>query len=169
MKTIKQIADEIGVTKQAVWKRMNNQLMENLQGLATKKNNTLYISEEGEQIIKQAFHEHDIPLKAKAEEISIQSQQLIDLLREQLKVVTEQNIKLTEELSKEREHSRQQYGQILELTNKVAELADNAQRLHARDIIIPKLSESDEEAMHETVVKKNNGKKKHRGSGRKKD
>jgi len=56
MKTIRQIAEEIGVTKQAVFYRIKNPPLSNaLHSLMTKENGILMISLDGETLIKQAF------------------------------------------------------------------------------------------------------------------
>jgi len=56
MKTIKQIADEIGVSKQAVQKRIAREpLCTSLSMYIDKKGNTIYIQGKGETLIKEAF------------------------------------------------------------------------------------------------------------------
>jgi len=56
LKTIKQIADEIGVTKQAVQKRISREpLYTSIQPCLQTKGGTKYIDEIGENLIKQAF------------------------------------------------------------------------------------------------------------------
>ena len=56
MKTIKQIADEIGVSKQAIFYRMKKPPLSNtLQPLMTKLDGVLMVSFDGETLIKQAF------------------------------------------------------------------------------------------------------------------
>lgn len=56
MKTIRQIADEIGVSKQAVQKRLSREpLYTCIQPYISTKEHTKYISVDGEILIKQAF------------------------------------------------------------------------------------------------------------------
>lgn len=56
MKTIRQIANEIGVSKQAVFKKMKCEpLSTSLQGLTTTVDGKLMVSVDGEKLIKQAF------------------------------------------------------------------------------------------------------------------
>lgn len=56
MKTIKQIADEIGVSKQAIFYRIKKPPLSNaLQSLSSKENGVLMIAFDGEMLIKQAF------------------------------------------------------------------------------------------------------------------
>lgn len=54
-KTIKQIADEIGVTKQAVYKRFKGKLNTVCAPYAHTEDGILYLDEQGEQIIKNDF------------------------------------------------------------------------------------------------------------------
>jgi hypothetical protein len=61
MKTIKQIADEIGVSKQAVFYRIKRPPLSNtLQSLTTKIDGVLMVEFDGEILIKQAFFENTV-------------------------------------------------------------------------------------------------------------
>ncbi|MGM0117394.1 DUF536 domain-containing protein [Enterococcus sp. AZ189] len=55
-KTIKQLADELGVSKQAVWQKIKRDTSTDLRQLMIKKGNTVYVSIEGQNIIKSMFH-----------------------------------------------------------------------------------------------------------------
>lgn len=55
MKTIRQIADEIGVSKQAVYKRYKGKLHTVCAPYAHTEQGVLYIEEQGETFIKQDF------------------------------------------------------------------------------------------------------------------
>ena len=56
MKTIRQIANEIGVSKQAIFKKMKCEpLSTSLQGLTTTVDGKLMVSVDGEKLIKQAL------------------------------------------------------------------------------------------------------------------
>ena len=55
MKTIRQIADEIGVSKQAVYKRYKGKLHTVCAPYAHTEQGILYIEEQGEALIKQDF------------------------------------------------------------------------------------------------------------------
>ena len=58
MKTIRQIADEIGVSKQAVFKKIKREpLSTSLQGLTAMVDGRLMVEVDGEKLIKQAFSE----------------------------------------------------------------------------------------------------------------
>ena len=55
-KTIKQIAEEIGVSRQAVYKKIKTEpLSTSLQGLTALVDSRLTVSVDGEKLIKQAF------------------------------------------------------------------------------------------------------------------
>ena len=55
MKTIREIAEEIGVSKQAVYKRYKGKLYKSVLPYARMVSGTVYILEQGESIIKQDF------------------------------------------------------------------------------------------------------------------
>ena len=56
IKTIREIAEEIGVSKQAVFKKINRQpLSTELMGLTATVDGRLMVSVDGEKLIKQAF------------------------------------------------------------------------------------------------------------------
>lgn len=56
MKTVRQIADELGVSKQAVFKKMKREpLSTSLRGLTSTVDGRLTVSVDGEKLIKQAF------------------------------------------------------------------------------------------------------------------
>ena len=59
MKTIRQIADEIGVSKQAVYKRFKGKLHTVCAPYAHMEQGVLYIEEQGETLIKQDFLRYD--------------------------------------------------------------------------------------------------------------
>ncbi|MGM0260587.1 RepB-like protein [Enterococcus sp. AZ102] len=54
-KTIKEIADEIGVSKQAVWQKIKKESSINLRQFTSKKGNTVYVDIDGQKAIKSAF------------------------------------------------------------------------------------------------------------------
>ena len=59
MKTIRQIADEIGVSKQAVFKKIKREpLSTSLQELTATVDGRLMVEVDGEKLIKQAFSEN---------------------------------------------------------------------------------------------------------------
>lgn len=59
MKTIRQIADELGVSKQTVYKRYKGRLYTDVAPYAHTEQGVLYIEEQGEALIKQDFLKGD--------------------------------------------------------------------------------------------------------------
>lgn len=124
-KTVKQIADELGVSKQAVHqKRKSKELSTALQPFTSTVDGVVYISVDGENLIKQAF------LKNDRKQVDDKLSSTVDgsftpsftppedseiiFLRGQVE-------KLQTELEKEREHNREKDKQLLDTLNKLAE------------------------------------------------
>lgn len=124
-KTVKQIADELGVTKQAVHqKRKSKELSTALQPFTTTVDGVVYISVDGENLIKRAF------LRNARKQVDGSFTTTVDgsftpsftppedseivFLRGQVE-------KLQTELEKEREHNREKDKQLLDTLNKLAE------------------------------------------------
>ena len=142
MKTIRQIADEIGVSKQAVFKKIKREpLSTSLQGLTATVDGKLMVEVDGEKLIKQAFSEIapsttdnqlTVEVDGLVDEPSTKSEEktaevdgqnrLYEILERELQAKNEQIAALQAELSKERQHSREQ-------AERIAVLADQAQRL----------------------------------------
>ena len=55
LKTIKELADEIGVSKQAVWQKIKKEPSIDLRQFTSKKGNTVYVDVDGQKVIKNAF------------------------------------------------------------------------------------------------------------------
>lgn len=55
MKTIKQLSAELGISKEAIYKKLKYQLNEELNGHAVKLDGVTHIDEEGECIIRQSM------------------------------------------------------------------------------------------------------------------
>ena len=66
-KTIKQIADEIGVSKQTVYKRYKGKLYTVCAPYAHTEQGVLYIEEQGETLIKQDFLQKEYSIGAHTE------------------------------------------------------------------------------------------------------
>lgn len=115
-KTIKQIADEIGVSKQAVYKRFKGKLHTVCVPYVHTEQGVLYIDELGESLIKQDFLQDDCSIGAhtyvhtecsdgavlehfEKDKIVDVLQVTIDTLRGQLEVKDRQIEKLTEALT----------------------------------------------------------------------
>jgi hypothetical protein len=161
-KTIKEIAEEIGVSKQAIFKRMKRQpLSTSLQGLTTTVDGRLTVSVDGEKLIKQAFMRSepsttvnqlmeevdglvDAPStkpEEKTAEVDDQNA-LYEILKMELQAKNEQIAALQMELSRERQHSREQ-------AEKLAVLADQAQKLQLAQMS-PSLPGTEEPEKHKS-------------------
>lgn len=55
LKTIKELADELGVSKQAVWQKIKRETSMDLRQFMSKKGNTVYIDVDGQKAIKKLF------------------------------------------------------------------------------------------------------------------
>jgi predicted transcriptional regulator len=106
MKTIKQIADDIGVTKQAIFKRIKTPpLSTTLEPFMSKVNSAVVVSEKGEKLIKQAFSKTKASTTAERLtqkelmiklEVGLQfAERENEFLRSQVANLQEQNEKLT--------------------------------------------------------------------------
>jgi len=144
MKTIKQIADEIGVSKQAVFYRIYKPPLSNaLQSFISKIDGVLMVEFDGETLIKQAFSKitvKDLAVKEASKENTNfdGDSELYRILKAELEAKNAQIMALQAELAEERKHSREQ-------ADKLTVLADQAQQLHAGTIIdTQKLIESGE-------------------------
>ncbi|MCL2252873.1 MAG: hypothetical protein FWC09_00335 [Lachnospiraceae bacterium] len=90
MKTIRQIAKEIGVSKQAVFYKISKPpLLLALQPLVSKENGILTVSLDGEKLIKQAFNDSRSNFKPSKENASLDGN-LIEILRTTINTLSEQ-------------------------------------------------------------------------------
>lgn len=55
LKTIRELSDELGVSKQAVWQKIKRDSSINLRQFTSKKGNTVYINVDGQKAIKSMF------------------------------------------------------------------------------------------------------------------
>jgi predicted transcriptional regulator len=143
MKTIAQIAREIGVSKQAVHKRINKEpLKSSLQGLMETIDNALHINIDGEKLILSAFNGNlvdELLIKVDEQPTNIDepTTELIRALKDQITTLNAQNKDLRQQLNEERSHSRKQSNEILQLAQQGQKLAENAQTLHALENVKP--------------------------------
>lgn len=151
-KTVKQIAEELGVSKQAVHqKRKSKRLSETLQPFTTTIDGVVYIAPEGETLLKQAFLKPETPTPSTVNDngftpvdsnVDGNEHPLYAILRAELEAKNRQIEQLQAELADERKHSR-------ELTDRVAVLAEQAQALHAGTIkthLLPEGEQTEAEA-----------------------
>ena len=147
MKTIAQIAKEIGVSKQAVHSRIKKEPLKSaLIDKSETIGNALHINVDGEMLIKSAFRRMDVDevlgemSKAGDEIVKNSTTELIESLREQNRFLQAQNEDLRQQLNEERTHSRKQADEILQLAQQGQKIAENAQKLHAMENM-PKLTD----------------------------
>lgn len=159
-KTISQLSKEIGVTRQAVWHKIKNKkFASQLKGHTKTIGNTIYIDTTGEEIIIKAFElllterknnpKNTNDKQETSKDLSTENvkentktdininQQVLDILNQQISTLNQENKELRDELNEQRKY-------ICEIADKLAELANNAQKLHASNILIPKLSSPSE-------------------------
>ena len=129
MKTVAQIAREIGVSKQAVHSKLKKEPLKS--GLSDKIetiDNALHINIDGEKLIKAAF---DVDLVDEPSSVidEVSSGLLIEMLMAQITALNAQNEDLRQQLNDERAHSRKQADEILQLAQQGQKLAETAQML----------------------------------------
>ena len=124
-KTVKQIADELGVSKQAVHqKRKSKELSTALQPFTSTVDGVVYISVDGENLIKQAFLKNDrkqVGGKLSSTVDGSFTPSFTPPEDSEIVFLRGQVEKLQAELEKEREHNREKDKQLLETLNKLAE------------------------------------------------
>lgn len=136
-KTIRQIAEELGVSKQAVHqKRKGKALATALQAFTTTVDGTVYISPEGEALLKQAFLKPETPTPSTVNDngftpvdghVDGSEHPLYAILKAELEAKNKLIEQLQTDLAEERKHNREQAEQF-------ALLAARAQELHAGTI-----------------------------------
>lgn len=89
MKTIKQIAEELGVSKQAVHKRISREpLASRIRPSTVRRQQTIYIDVHGETLIKEAFEGRTV--NDDNRQPSMLDDSLVDVLRRELEVKNRQ-------------------------------------------------------------------------------
>jgi len=139
MKTIAQIAAEIGVSVQTIYRTLNKVKHETEECLTEKINGITNITEFGENIVKERLTGVKQMLNIDNEMLNSVKQAESDeiiFLREQNKALIEQGNTLIEQLSAkdklledERVHSREQADKLSDLAAQLAELTRNNQVL----------------------------------------
>lgn len=124
-KTIREIASEIGVSKQAVFKKIKREpLSTSLQGLTATVDGRLTVSVDGEKLIKQAFFENRASIVGDLVDDGCRQpvdSSPTDSVDGEIMFLRSQVEKLQVELEKEREHNREKDRQLLETLHKLAE------------------------------------------------
>ena len=126
MKTIRQIAEELGVSKQAVHQKRKSKALETaLQPFTTTIHGTVYIEPEGESLLKQAFLKPELPTPSTVNVNSFtRVDGHVDGAEHQLYAI------LKEELAAKNKQIEQLQAQVSELTqaNKALAQSINADR-----------------------------------------
>lgn len=147
-KTIKQIADEIGVSKQAVFKKIDNL---GCRQQLTKIENQFTVDESLENAIKKAFSNKNDKSNT-VNQSSTDYQQFMFYLTESLQVLKQQNELLSKQL-KEKDIQLAEKDKQIEVAQK---LADQAQQLQAMTENKIKLLEQHNQHLSEQVVSRSN-------------
>lgn len=169
-KTVKQIADEIGVSKQAVQQKMKKEpLSTNLKKLSAMVDGVIYIDADGESLIKSAFPKktqnrlpenlsanepekiENLPTKnALPESVVGITKDYIDSLLKQIEILSADKSNLQEQLNDEKEYSRLQISdlqnKIINQSDRIADLAEKLTELTRNSQILHK-QEQDKKAL----------------------
>jgi len=141
MKTISQIAKEIGVSRQAVYKKTKQEpLLTSLQKFVLTVDNSVYIDDNGESLIKSAFRKcyQSTLLTAK---VDTSDNEFTASLQDEIRFLRARNDDLQKENSRLTEKVLEQSERLLSLTEQAQKLAENAQTLHAMENIKPQLTD----------------------------
>ena len=144
-KTIRQIADEIGVTRQAIYKKfkLHSAIANNIKAYSFTVDRVKYYTTEGEKIIKSLFtNNYDVP----QETVDVSTEQLtsvnlttakVDRLTHQLTVLFSAQLttkdKQLEEKDRQLAEKDKQIALLMEQTNNLTQALQAAQALAAAD------------------------------------
>lgn len=123
-KTIKQIADELGVSKQAVFKKIDNL---GCRQQLTKIDNQFTVDEKLENTIKKAFSEKVNTFK-NVNQSSTNNQNLTDYLTDTLKVLQQQNELLSRQLE-EKDKQISNLQKLIDQSQQLQAIAENKIKL----------------------------------------
>lgn len=127
MKTIKQIADEIGVSKQAVFKKIKKDpLSTGLLGLISVIDGKFMVSDDGETLIKKAFSQKESSTNPQTEPLTKNLDgavvdvllQQSEMLRKELEIKNEQIAQLQKLLDQEQQLHAMTKQQLLQIQDK---------------------------------------------------
>lgn len=127
-KTIKQIADELGVSKQAVFKKIDNL---GCRQQLTKIDNQFTVDEKLENTIKKAFSEKVNTFKnvnQSSTKSSTDNQKLTDYLTDTLKVLQQQNELLSRQLE-EKDKQISNLQKLIDQSQQLQAIAENKIKL----------------------------------------
>ena len=132
-KSISQLAKEIGVTRQAIYKKIksDNQLSTGLQQFTVNQNKLTVYSLQGQKLIKQAFLNNDTVNRAvnvDSKPVSTNSK-LVDSLTAQIETLTKQLTVKDEQLSA----AQAQINSLVDTIHEMTIALKAAQALHGMD------------------------------------
>jgi len=172
MKTITQIAEEIGVSRQAVYNKIKKEpLSSTLQSFMSKVDSTLHFDINGEKLIKSAFEKEHLS-SITVNDVDSTVKLLITTLQDQVTTLTTQNEDLRQQLSEERTDNREQLQKkdvyIKELTEKITDLTErlavlfensqqlqkNQQLLEVQNIIYDDVETENKKGFFKKIFKK---------------
>ena len=128
MKTVAEIAKEIGVSKQAVWKRIKGSLSTNLQQYMSNVDGTVYIQVDGVNLLKQAFNKSTVNKDSPTDtptiddKLTVMLMDTIEILRDQLAIKDKQIDDLSSRLAEA--HQMASQAQQLHGAEKVLQIDD---------------------------------------------
>lgn len=169
MKTIRTLADEIGVTKQAIFQKMKKEpLASGLNNLTTRVGGIVYVYPEGEGMIKEQFHKMQrIFAMPHVDDVGVNAN-TVKILHDNVNSLKQQIDRKDRQIDTLNLHISVKNKQIESLNKHIEKLdaalaaaqeqTKNAQNLHAGDIhreIIEKLIASQKDAKKEGFWKKN--------------
>lgn len=135
MKTIKQIADEIGVSKQAVHqKRKTKELSTALQPFTSIVDGIVYISVDGEKLIKSAFKKDMPSIDLKKKNQVSDNQFTVNFTLETLSKQLEEKDKQLSEKDKQIEKLQGENEKLITSLENMTQSLKGAQALHAGTI-----------------------------------
>ncbi len=134
-KTIKEIAEEIGVTPQAIYqKKKQEPLSTTLNGHSTKKGNAVYFDEEGQALIQQAFEQLEEKDFQDIKPTDLKDIKQIEILEKALSVLEKELDSKEKTIEAQQEIILAQQNSIGELSSSLQAMTDSlnkAQALHA--------------------------------------
>lgn len=140
MKTVRQLADEIGVSKQAVWKKIKKEpLSTDLQEFTTTSGRTVYVNEQGEMLVKTAFMQiFDVQTVDEVDAVDVNQDNQNDNERQRvddmfllLQGELESKNRLIESQSRQLENKDKQIGELTAALENTTASLHAAQALHA--------------------------------------
>jgi len=129
LKTVAELAKELNVSVQSVYRALNKVKQNEKKRLTEKKSGITYITEDGEAFVIESLpgvkHRREEPFNDVKQELNTAKQ----AEQSEILYLREQNKALQEELKTEREHSRSQADRLATLAEQLADLNKNQQVL----------------------------------------